>query len=104
MAPELVAEFTLALNEELNRARAEAEIERHASSWRLVDVEKQLEGLITATSEGLRAPGLQQRLDTLEAEKARLQQLLLDRRQHRFAFIPISQRSTAEKSKSCTRP
>ena len=77
MAPELVAEFTLAFNEELNKGRAEAEIERQASHRRLAEVQKQLEGLITAISEGLRAPGLQQRLDSLEAEKAKLEQQFL---------------------------
>ena len=77
MAPELVAVFIQAFNDELNRGRAEAEIERQASRRRLVDVQKQLDGLITAISEGLRVLGLQQRLDVLEAEKAKLEQQLL---------------------------
>ncbi len=36
------------------------------------EVERQLEGLITALAEGFRAPGLKARLDSLEAEKVQL--------------------------------
>jgi site-specific DNA recombinase len=72
MAPELVAEFIREVHAEVNRQRSQVRTERAALESRLKKVEQQLEGLVTAISEGLRGPGIQGRLDALEAEKATL--------------------------------
>ena len=72
MAPELVVEFISAFNQEVNRGRANAELDRQSARRRLCEVQGKLDGLITAIAEGIRSPGLQQRLDSLEAEKRKL--------------------------------
>jgi site-specific DNA recombinase len=72
MAPELVAEFIREVHAEVNRQRSQVHTEKAALEARLKKAEQQLEGLITAISEGLRGPGIQGRLDALEAEKANL--------------------------------
>ena len=76
MHPDLVREFVSAFHREINKERNSAEIERRQLERHLADITRQLDGLITAISEGLRAPGLQQKLDHLESEKVRLQGLL----------------------------
>jgi len=76
MHPDLVQEFVSAFQIEINRERHDAEASIRQSERQLADINRQLDGLITAISEGLRAPGIQQRLDTLEQEKARLTALL----------------------------
>ena len=43
---------------------------------RLAEVEKQLDGLITAISQGLRSSSLQARLDALETEEAKIERSL----------------------------
>jgi site-specific DNA recombinase len=72
MQPDLVAEFIREVHAELNRSRGDAAAERRRHEKRLAEIERQLDGLITAIAEGLRASGLQTRLDALEAEKATL--------------------------------
>jgi hypothetical protein len=76
MHPDLVREFISAFQEEMNKERNEAEVERKHAERKLAEVNRQLDGLITAIAEGFRAPGLQQKLDTLESEKARLAALV----------------------------
>ena len=76
MHPDLVREFVAAFQAEMNKERDNANIERRQSERQLADITRQLDGLITAITEGLRAPGLQQKLDQLESEKARLDSLL----------------------------
>ena len=72
MAPELVAEFISAFHAEVNASRGEADVERRRAEKRKGEIERQLDGLITAIAEGLRSPGLQQRLDALEAERRQI--------------------------------
>ena len=72
MAPELVTEFIREVHKELEQQRTHAQTNRHDVERQLRKVEQQLQGLITAISEGLRSPGIQNRLDALEADKARL--------------------------------
>ena len=72
MAPDLVAEFVREVHAEVNRQRSQMHTEKAALEARFKKVEQQLEGLITAISEGLRGAGLQGRLDALEAERAAL--------------------------------
>jgi site-specific DNA recombinase len=76
MHPDLVREFVSAFQSEVNKERNNAEAERRQAERQLAETTRQLDGLITAIAEGLRAPGLQQRLDTLEQEKARLTSLI----------------------------
>jgi site-specific DNA recombinase len=76
MAPELVEEFVAAFHEEVNRLRRDETAARAGKERELAEVRRKLDGLIDAVAEGLRAPGLQQRLDGLEARKANLEQEL----------------------------
>jgi site-specific DNA recombinase len=57
MHPDLVAEFIRAYQEEANAERANEEQERLVAARRLEQVKRQLDGLITAISEGLRETG-----------------------------------------------
>ena len=74
MAPELVEEFVRAVQKELNLQRREEDALRDAKIRELAEVARKLNGLINAIADGLRAPGLQQRLDELEARRVRLDQ------------------------------
>ena len=61
---------------EMNKERKNADAERKLAERQLIEVNRKLDGLITAITEGLRAPGLQQKLDQLEGEKLRLAAIL----------------------------
>jgi site-specific DNA recombinase len=76
MHPDLVAEFIRAYQAEVNAERAGEEQERSAAERRLAQASRQLDGLITAISEGLRGSGLQDRLTALESERSRLEETL----------------------------
>jgi site-specific DNA recombinase len=76
MHPDLVAEFIRAFHEEVNGDRSSAELERKDAGRRLEQVKRQLDGLITAISEGLRGSGLQDRMSGLEAQRAGLEEIL----------------------------
>jgi DNA invertase Pin-like site-specific DNA recombinase len=76
MHPDLVAEFIRAYQAEVNAERASEEQERLSDARRLELVNRHLDGLITAISEGLRGTGLQDRLSALESEQARLEETL----------------------------
>ncbi len=69
MAPDMVAEFVAAFTAEWNRAIAGTSAAREASVRELATVERKLDGLITALSEGFRSVGLQSQLDVLEARR-----------------------------------
>jgi site-specific DNA recombinase len=76
MAPELVEEFIAAFQKEVNLQRREDEALRDAKRRELAEVRRKLDGLIEAIADGLRAPGLQQRLDELEARRSEIEQSL----------------------------
>jgi hypothetical protein len=76
MAPELVEEFIRAFHKEINFQRREDDARRDAKQRELADVERKLRGLIDAIADGLRAPGLQQRLDELEACRTAIEERL----------------------------
>ncbi len=76
MHPDLVAEFIRAYQAEVDAERGTEEQERLAAGRRLEQVSRQLNGLITAISVGLRGNGLQDRLSALESERARLEDSL----------------------------
>jgi site-specific DNA recombinase len=72
MAPELVKEFVRAYHTELNQSRLHAEVRSADKRRELESVGRKLDGLIDAIAEGLRAPGLQGKLDELTAQKGKL--------------------------------
>ena len=74
MAPELVEEFIRAFHKEINLQRREDDALRGVKTRELVDVKRKLDGIIDAIADGLRAPGLQQRLDELEAQRIEIEQ------------------------------
>jgi site-specific DNA recombinase len=76
MHPDLVAEFIRAYQVEVNAERASEEQERLAVARRLEQVKRQLDGLISAISEGFRATELQNRLSALDSEQAQLEDIL----------------------------
>ena len=73
MAPELVEEFVCAFHKEINLQRRDDDALREAKKRELTDAVRKLNRLIDAIADGLRAPGLQQRLDDLEARRKHLE-------------------------------
>ncbi len=74
MAPDLIEEFIRGFHNEINLQRRE-EDELHDAKRRELDgVKQKLDGLIDAIADGLRASGLQQRLEELEARRVTLEQ------------------------------
>ncbi|MBR0661673.1 recombinase family protein [Roseomonas oryzicola] len=73
MQPDLVAEFVAEFTRELNRLVAEMTAGTDGKRRELESVRRKLAGLVDAIADGLRAPGLQGRLDELEARKATLE-------------------------------
>src|SRR5262245_5167320 len=69
LEPELVEEFIRAFQNEINLQRRENDALNEAKRRELSEVMRKLDGLIDAIADGLRAPGLQQRLDKLEARR-----------------------------------
>ena len=76
MAPEFVEEFIRAFHKEINLQRREGDALRDVKTRELVNVKRKLDGLIDAIADGLRAPGLQQRLDELETRRVEIEQSL----------------------------
>jgi site-specific DNA recombinase len=76
LAPAYVQEFVHAFHAEVNRARRDAEIAAGIKRKELDEVNRRLDRLIDAIADGLRAPGLQTRLDELEYRKLQLQREL----------------------------
>src|SRR5690242_7696322 len=73
MAPELVAEFIRAYQEEINAAAKTAasrgtELKREAEA-----VERKIAGILTAIEDGMYTPALKERMKTLETRKAEIQ-------------------------------
>ena len=74
MQPEMVAVFVEEFTAEWNRLAAGSNAEHDIKQRELEKVTRKLEGLIEAIADGLRAPGLQGRLDELSSRRAGLQQ------------------------------
>lgn len=72
MAPELVEEFIQAFQKEVNSRHREDDLLLGAKKRELVEVTRKLSGLIDAIAEGIRAPGLQKRLEELELRRTDL--------------------------------
>jgi hypothetical protein len=73
MHPDLVAEFIKEFHAEVNRQRRDAELSLVLKRRELDDVRRKLDGLIEAIADGLRAPGLQSKLDELGERKTALE-------------------------------
>jgi len=69
-------EFIRAFQKEINLQRREDDALRDAKGRELADIKRKLDGLIEAIADGLRAPGLQQRLDELEARRIAIEECL----------------------------
>lgn len=72
MAPDLVEVFVNAYRAAWTRLVAEQSTALDAKQRELLAIERQIENLIDAIADGLRAPGLQARLDALQARQATL--------------------------------
>jgi hypothetical protein len=72
MQPDPVAGFVREFHAEVNRQRQQAELSLVQKRRDHDDVARKLAGVIEAIADGLRAPGLQSRLDELEQRKAAL--------------------------------
>ncbi len=72
MQPDAVAEFVSAYTTEANSLQAAAGLDRSRLEHELAQIDRRLDGLYDAISEGLRTPGLQAKLESLEATKAEL--------------------------------
>ena len=57
------------MHAEINRQRADSELGLGAKHKELAAASRKLDGLIEAVADGLRAPGLQTKLDDLEQRK-----------------------------------
>src|SRR4029077_7446184 len=73
MAPELVKEFIAEFHREVNRLSRNREVDLGLQRRELDEVNRKLRGLIDAIAEGLRAPGLQAKLDELEQRKTAIE-------------------------------
>ncbi len=72
MKPELVALFIEEVRVALNASRKGKEAQTARQQRELDQVQRKLSGLIEAIAEGLRSPGIQAKLDELEAQRVRL--------------------------------
>ena len=73
MAPALVAEFIREFTAEWNRLLGERSADRAPRERELVQVQRKLAGLIDALADGIRVPGVQQKLDDLDARRTTLE-------------------------------
>ena len=103
MAPALVAEFIRAFTTEWNRLLAEPSGDRAIRERELAQVQRKLAGLIDALAEGISVPGVQQKLDELDARRAAIEAELRAPPPPRPACIRTWPRSTASTSPACTK-
>lgn len=76
MQPAAVASFISAYGTEVNAGRAAQSSDRVKAEAEKAQVLRRLEGLYDAIADGLRTPGLKQKLDELEARKVELESRL----------------------------
>ncbi|WP_114965319.1 hypothetical protein [Alkalilacustris brevis] len=72
MQPEAVAEFITVFGREVNAQRGDETAQRSRLEAELSALIRKLDGLYDAIAEGLRTPGLKDKLEELEARKAEL--------------------------------
>ena len=73
MQPEAVAEFISEYGRQANAGRAAEDAERQRLEAERKQIARRLDGLYEAIAEGLRTPGLKQKLETMEARSAELE-------------------------------
>jgi hypothetical protein len=73
MHPDLVKEFIAEFTTEVNRQQRTREAAIDQKRREFTETTKRLDGLIDAIADGLRTPGLKQKLDDLELRKAELE-------------------------------
>jgi DNA invertase Pin-like site-specific DNA recombinase len=76
MQPDAVAAFVKSFNEEINRQRGAETNERSRLEAEFTDVQRKLDGLYDAIADGLRTPGLKERLEEMESRKAAIEEKL----------------------------
>ncbi len=69
LTPELVAEFTRAYQEEVNRLTKEASGKAAEVESKLVAIQRKIDGIMRAIEDGLYQPSMKARLSELEADK-----------------------------------
>jgi len=72
MAPDLVEEFCVTFQEQMEVQRVQAQANHKTVETSLEQVERKITSLIDAIAEGFRSPDLQARLDTLSAQRDEL--------------------------------
>lgn len=78
MRPDRVAAFGKAFIAEWNRAQAEASAGAELHKRELQGIQRKLDNLVEAIADGIRAQGLQRKLEELEARRAQLLAVLKD--------------------------
>ena len=73
MQPDAVRAFISAYHKEINAGRDAAAAERGQGERRLGTLTAKLDGLYDAVADGLRTPGLLEKIEGLEAEKVELE-------------------------------
>jgi site-specific DNA recombinase len=78
VTPDLVAEFIDEYRAEWNRLQGERRAEAGQRDRKLADVKRKLAGIVDAIERGIITPTTKERLEALEAEKATLEQVVVE--------------------------
>jgi DNA invertase Pin-like site-specific DNA recombinase len=103
MAPEIVEEAMRAYAEETNRLNRERRSSGDAWKAELVKIEKQIRGIIEAIKAGLFHESMKAEMDTLEARKAELTELLADAPEDTPDILPSASAIYAKKVSALTK-
>jgi site-specific DNA recombinase len=76
MHPDLIKEFIAEFQREMQQDRVSALSERGENERRLTKVREDIDGLLTAITDGMYHSSMMAKMDTLEAERARLEATL----------------------------
>ncbi|NMJ42468.1 recombinase family protein [Roseomonas sp. JC162] len=88
MRPDLVAAFCRAFVEAWNGAQAEAAAATAAHRLELQGIQRKLDNLVEAIAEGVRAPGVQRKLEELESRRGQLLAAVKDQPAPAPALLP----------------
>ncbi len=103
MAPEIVEEAMRAYAEETNRLNRERRSSGDAWQAELVKVEKQIRGIIEAIKAGMFHESMKAEMDTLEARKIELTELLAEAPQDTADILPSASAIYAKKVSALTK-
>ena len=73
LAPDLVATFMAALQDELNALRRNRQAEQAQRNRKIAEVERKISGMMRAIEDGLYEPAMKERLTNLKAERSALE-------------------------------